>query len=235
MSDWKKIWDGKRAEEQILLNGDVKSILLELKRSNGFDVDGELTFDAFYEQYEEIRDNLQKNGEIKSVYEVGCGSGANLYLFEQENFETGGIDYSSGLTDIAKKVLKTTDIACASAIDVSTDITYDAIFSNSVFSYFDDIDYAESVLEKMYEKSKYAIGLIDIHDIEKKEEFTAYRRQIVENYDERYKNLPKLFYAREYFENFARKHNMDISFLESNMKGYWNNQFVFSCYMYHII
>lgn len=235
MSDWKKIWDGKTAEEQILLNGDAKAVLLELKRSNGFDVDGELTFDAFYEQYKEIRDNLQKNGKINSVYEVGCGSGANLYLFEQENFETGGIDYSSGLTDIAKKVLKTNDITCAGAADVPTDIVYDAIFSNSVFSYFDDTDYAESVLEKMYEKSKYAIGLIDIHDIEKKEEFTAYRRQIVKDYDERYKNLPKLFYSKDFFENFARKHNMDIRFLGSNMKGYWNNQFVFSCYIYHII
>lgn len=97
------------------------------------------------------------------------------------------------------------------------------------------MDYAERVLEKMCEKSKYAIGMIDIHDIEKKEEFTVYRWWIVENYDERYKNLPKLFYAKDLFESFARKHHMNIRFVESNMKGYWNNQFVFLCYIYHII
>ncbi len=235
MSNWKKIWDGKRAEEQVLLSGDAKSVLLELKRCNGFDVDGELTYEAFYEQYEEIRDNLQKNRQIKSVYEVGCGSGANLYLFEQENYAVGGIDYSDSLTDIATKVLKTKDIICANAIEIPTDIVYDAVFSNSVFSYFDDVIYAECVLEKMYKKSKYAIGLIDIHNIEKKDEFTIYRRQIVEDYDNRYRNLPKLFYSKKFFEDFARKHNMKICFLESNMKGYWNNQFVFSCYMYHAI
>lgn len=233
MSDWKRIWDGKQAETQILKNGDMKSVLLELKRSNGFDVDGELTFDAFYEQYGEIRDNLQKYRQMHSVYEIGCGSGANLYLFERENYVCGGIDYSSGLTAIARQVLETEDIVCAGAADVPTDRRYDAVFSNSVFSYFDDTVYAECVLEKMCRKAKNAVGLLDIHDIEKKEAFTLYRRQIVEDYDNRYKNLPKLFYSKNFFEDFAKRHRMKICFMESHMKGYWNNPFVFSCYMYH--
>ncbi len=233
MSDWKRIWDEKRAETQILLNGDAEAVLLELKRSNGFDVDGELTFEAFYEQYEEIRDHLQKNGQIRSVYEIGCGSGANLYLFERENYVCGGIDYSSSLTAVAGKVLRAGDILCADAAEVPTDISYDAVFSNGVFSYFDTVEYAACVLEKMYQKSRYSIGLMDIHDANKKEAFTAYRRQIIRDYDERYRDLPKLFYSREFFVDFAQKHHMDIEFMESHLKGYWNNQFVYSCYMYH--
>lgn len=235
MSDWKKIWNAKSVEMQIISKGDMKSTLLELKRSNGFDVNGELTFDAFYGQYEEIREYLQKNGQIKSVYEVGCGSGANLYLFERDGYVTGGADYSSSLIAVAKNVLKTKDILQVNAIDIPTDTLYDAVFSNSFFSYFDSLEYAMNTLEKMYEKSKNAIGVIDIHDVEKKDEFIQYRRQIIKDYDNRYKNLPKLFYPKKFFEEFANKHRMSIHFLKSNMKGYWNNQFSFSCYMYHNI
>ncbi len=74
--------------------------------------------------------------------------------------------------------------------------------------------------------------LIDIHDIEKKEDFITYRRKVVKDYDKRYADLPKLFYTRQFFEGFAQRNNMSINFLESNVEGYWNNQFVFSCYMY---
>ena len=84
----------------------------------------------------------------------------------------------------------------------------------------------------MYVKTKRSIGLIDIHDIQKKEAFESYRRKNVENYEERYKDLPKLFYKREFFTTFASEHNMDISFSESAVEGYWNNDFVFSCYLY---
>jgi len=232
MNNWKKIWDKKTVEDSIILNGDRKSVLLELKRCNGFDVVDGMSYDAFYRQYEEIRDNLQRYGIIKSVYEVGCGSGANLYLFEGEGYDSGGLDYSHSLAEIAGNILSTKDILCAEAIDMTTDKMYDAVFSNSVFSYFENEEYAEKVLEKMYKKARNVIGLIDIHDIEKKEDFVIYRRKVVEDYDKRYADLPKLFYNRQFFEEFARRHKMSINFLESNVEGYWNNQFVFSCYMY---
>ncbi len=212
MNNWKKIWDKKIAEDSILLNGDKKSVLLELKRCNGFDVVDGMSYEAFYRQYEEIRDNLQKHNKIESVYEVGCGSGANLYLFEEEGYHCGGLDYSHNLIKTARKVLRTEDVLCAEAIDVMPDKIYDAVFSNSVFSYFDSERYAEKVLEKMCRKARKVIGLIDVHDIEKQEDFISCKRKIVKDYDERYAGLPKLFYSRQFFEEFATSHNMDIVF-----------------------
>lgn len=232
MNNWKKVWDKKTTKDDIILNGDKETVLLELKRCNGFDIVEGMSYSAFYGQYEEIRDNLQKYEKIKSVYEVGCGSGANLYLFENEGYDSGGADYSQSLINIAGTVLNTDDIICAEAVDIATDKMYDAVFSNSVFSYFDNEKYAERVLEKMYRKARNAIGLIDIHDIDKKEDFVAYRRKVVEDYDKRYADLPKLFYSKQFFERFAQEHNMNINFLKSKVEGYWNNQFVFSCYMY---
>ena len=60
---------------------------------------------------------------------------------------------------------------------------YDAVISNGVFPYFLDYEYAKKVLNKMYEKSENVIAILDIFDINKKEEFITYRRHIVENYD----------------------------------------------------
>lgn len=239
MNNWKNIWAKRSANFDILCNGDVKDIFLELKRNNGFDVIGDgLSYEALLEQYQKTKELLSKeNGSeesqvINSVYEIGCGSGANLYLFERDGIRCGGIDYSESLIEIAKKVLKTEDICCGEAIEVPVSNTYDAILSNSVFSYFEDEKYASRVLEKMYQKSNYSIGIIDIHDVEKESAFLKYRKESVPDYEERYKNLPKLFYNKSFFEKFAEEHNMDITFTDSEMDGYWNNEFVFNCYFY---
>lgn len=237
MNNWKEIWDKRSADSGILHSDDEKKIFLELKRSNGFDVlhDG-LTYDALYAQYVQTRHMLTHNGEktfpAASIYEVGCGSGSNLYLFEKDGFSCGGIDYSSNLINSAREILSTKDLICDEASRLPVTPKYDCILSNSVFSYFEDETYAKTVLEKIYEKANYSIGIIDIHDINKKEDFIAYRKREVENYEERYRNLPKLFYSKEFFQAFAEEHTLSITFTESAMDNYWNNDFIFHCYMY---
>jgi len=237
---WKTIWNQRSADLEKLHGKDKKKVFLELKRSNGFDVVGDgLTYEAFWGQYLQAKNELSfksnsPNGDcmyIKSVYEVGCGSGANLYLFENDNIRGGG-DYSKKLIAIAKQVLHTKDLLCDEAIHISTEKKYDALLSNGVFSYFLNEEYAWKVLEKMYQKSRYSIGILDLHDQKKKEAFLEYRKKNVENYEERYKNLPKLFYSKTFFLDFAEQHHMDIKFTISDMEGYWNNDFVFQCYMY---
>lgn len=239
MNNWKRIWENRCANTQIFNENDRESVVLELKRCNGFDVMGNgLSYNAIENQYEHYKKMLSYNRKtghkiaLSSVYEVGCGSGANLYLFEKDGISCGGIDYSASLMDIARKILKTKDLICDEAIKFPTAPHYDAILSNSVFSYFEDEKYAWNVLERMYEKTEFAIGLTDLHDITKKEKYLEYRRKEIKDYDKRYANLPKLFYAKEFFEQFAEKHQMDIEFVNYEMPGYWNNPFVFYCYLY---
>lgn len=144
----------------------------------------------------------------------------------------GGVDYSSTEVRIAELVLKSPrELICDEAANMSTEIKYDAVLSNSVFSYFDSYDYAQKVLEIMYQKANYSIGIIDIHDVEKKSEFTAFRKRIIKDYEERYRDLPKLFYMKSFFLKFAADHNMSIRFSNSGMRGYWNHDFVFNCFM----
>lgn len=233
-NNWKNIWEKRRLNEEAL-NGDVIKLFLELKRADGFDVGGgELSEDALLCQYEDIKQRLIKGAPsaVNSVYEFGCGAGANLLLFERDGFTCGGVDYSNALIDIAEKVLKTKDILCGEAINAPAEPKYDCILANSVISYFPDTDYTKKVLEIMCQKANYSIGLIDVHNIEKKDDFIAFRRKTIENYDEKYADLNKLFYSKELFSDFAQKHNLKIEFSESSVENYWNNEFVFNCFMY---
>lgn len=237
-SKWHEIWEKRGADEKELNCGDPKRVFLELKRIAGFDVVGEgLAYEQLYDQYAEIKNELEfhalkQRNPIRSLFEVGCGSGANLYLFQKEGVEIGGVDYSAAEIEIAGKVLLSPkELVCDEAINISPEIKYDAVLSNSVFSYFESYDYAEKVLELMYRKTNYSIGLVDIHDADKKEAFTAYRKQIIEDYEERYKELPKFFYEKSFFLDFAWRHDMSIRFSSPVMPGYWNSGYVFNCYM----
>lgn len=237
-NNWKSVWEKRMADMSILQGNHEREIVLELKRCNGFDVLGDgLSYEAILQQYQEIKENLSMSQGmntkyINSVYEVGAGSGANLFLFEKDGIQAGGLDYSKTLTEIAGCVLHTDDIVCDEAINLNVSPKYDAVLSNSVFSYFIDENYAMQVLEKMYLKAERSIGIIDIHDEEKKNDFLEYRRKSITDYDEKYRNLPKLFYSKDFFADFAKKHGMEIKFVNSNMDGYWNNKFVFNCYLY---
>lgn len=237
-SKWHEIWEKRSANEAELNCGDPKRVFLELKRIAGFDVVGEgLGYEQLYDQYVEIKNELEFHARkqrrpIKSLFEVGCGSGANLYLFQQDGVDIGGVDYSSAEIEIAGKVLHNPkELVCDEAVNISSEMKYDAVLSNSVFSYFESYDYAERVLELMYRKTKYSIGLVDIHDADKKEDFIAYRKQIIEDYEERYEGLPKFFYEKSFFSDFAKRHDMSIRFLQSGVWGYWNNDYVFNCFL----
>lgn len=245
MNKWKEIWNKRDSETDTLDNikNDIERTVLELKRLDGWDSTSEkIEFDAFKAQFDELKNELSWNGKlgesvnIESVFEVGCGAGPSLYMFEKfipEIKYTGGLDYSGVLVEQAAHVLdKPAELYEAEAKDMKVDRKYNCIFANSVFSYFNSLDYAESVLNKMIQKTEYSIGILDLHDISKKEEFLQKRRELTPNYDERYKNLDKLFYPKDFFMDFADKNELDIKFVHSDMKGYWNNPFLFNVFMY---
>ena len=117
-SKWKNVWERKGASSSLdaLREGDVHQLFVELKKLDGFDVVAEgLSLAALLSQYKQTMEMLSARTKIRSVYEVGCGCGANLLLMEHDGIECGGIDYSSSLVGIAKTVLKSDDIICAEA------------------------------------------------------------------------------------------------------------------------
>lgn len=234
---WHEIWRKRSADETILNSGDKRKVFLELKRIAGWDATGDmLEYEQFYSQYIQTKNELlfdagKQVHPVTSIFEIGCGCGANLYLFQNDGFSVGGIDYSDTEIKIAQSVLENPrELVCDEAVNTSAAIQYDAVLSNSVFSYFGSYDYAERVMEIMVQKAKHSIGIIDIHDIERKKDFIEFRKQTISDYEERYKELPKFFYDKAFFLNFAWKHNMSVRFSKPDMQGYWNNDYVFNCF-----
>ncbi len=237
INKWQTIWEKREISNNIYTCTNPLKVYEQLKKIDGYDLTN-VSLKALLAQHEIIKNNIaqgfaDKNFKnVKSIYEIGCGCGANLYLFEQEGLTVGGGDYSKTLIDTALKILKSSDIKHAQAVDISPVPQYDVVLSNGVFEYFFDLEYAKKVLEIAYQKSREAIALVDVYDETKKEDFYNFRRQKVKDFDKLYEDLPKLFYSREFFINFAKEHNMKIEFKKPTLEGYWNNDFIFSVYMY---
>ena len=234
-NQWKRIWNQREDHLGAVDASDRKAMFLEMKRMDGFDIaDGGIPYESLMEQYRFMERKLCLQ-EGNSVFEVGCGCGANLYLLHDEGFDVGGLDYSASLIEAMRKAFPEhalKECICDEAIHLPIDERYHAVFANSVFSYFPDLQYAEAVLERMFAKTMRSIGLLDIHDVDKQEAFIQYRMEHIPDYEERYRDLPKLFYPRTFFEDFASRHDMGIQFDETELDGYWNSGFVFDCYLY---
>ena len=121
---------------------------------------------------------------------------------------------------------------CGDAAELPTDIRYDAVFSMGVFSYFKSLKYAEKVLDCMVAKAEKCIAVAHILAEETKAEHLNYCRKNIENYEERYRDLQKFFMSKKFLINYAERNYLDIKFHECNLKGYWNAEFMFDCFMY---
>ena len=86
-------------------------------------------------------------------------------------------------------------------------------------------------MEKMLIKSRRSIAVLDVYDKAFEEELTAERKRTIENYEERYKDLPKLFYPRSFFEDFAARHELSIRFAKNELENYGNAPFTYHSFM----
>lgn len=237
VNKWKSIWNNRKSVD--IETDNSMQIYKTLKRTDWFDTitwdDAEWYYNSFYNMWKED-DEMIRNlvWDINSVYEIWCGSWATLFLYKNKypELKAGWIDYSLSLSDTAKKVLwDDVDITCDEAVNLDTSKKFDLVYSDSVFVYFTDIEYAKKVLEKMNQKANKAIMVTEVYDNKFKEECINYRKSQIDNYEEKYKWLDKLFFDKKFFEDFAREHNLKIKFFDVNNKYYWNSKYMFSVLM----
>ena len=233
---WQELWNNRKINLEDLKAEDEERLILELKRIVGWDFKNtSIAVDEFRKEYEYLKANLSLSYVAESVFEVGCGSGANLYFFRKDGFKVGGSDYAKNLLDITKKVIGEENLVeciVGEAIDLPTEIKYDAVFAAAVFYYFSDLSYVEKVLDRMVAKARRSIGITRILNADTKEEYLKYRREHVRNYDELYKDLPKLFISKDFLREYAAQNNLTIKFSSHHIEGFWNEPFNFDCFMY---
>jgi trans-aconitate methyltransferase len=172
-----------------------------------------------------------KSGD--TIYDVGSGSGAFLYSLYLQKHSIGGLDYSVSLIHLAKTIMPNGDFTCDEAININTNKTYDFVLSHGVFHYFDNLDYARSVLEKMIHKSNKKIGIFDVNDKSKENQYHKTRMQCMnkEEYIEKYKGLEHLFYEKKWFKEIAREFDLKITIYDQDYKNYSNSSLRFNVIM----
>jgi len=146
------------------------------------------------------------------------------------NCTVAGIDYSNAQIQIAKKAMPEMDFQTQEAKDLSTDKKFDYVLSMSVFEYFPNDDYTNIVLEKMIDKAKVAVAILDSNNIELFNLAKEIRRGAlsVNEYAKKYKGLEHNFFSKQYFENFAREHLLDIEVFDQQIDNYLNANFRFN-------
>ena len=235
---WQELWNNRKINFEELNAQDEARLIIELKRIVGWDFkDASIAVDEFRKEYGYIRSNLGLSGNMfrGGIFEVGCGSGANLYFLRKDGFKVGGSDYAENLLDVAKKVIGAENLVeciAGEAVDLPTKIKYDAVFAAGVFYHFPDLNYVEKVLDRMVAKAKRSVGILRILNADTEADYFKYRRERVKNYDELYKNLPKLFISKDFFREYAARNNLEIKFDQHHIEGFWNEPFNFDCFLY---
>ena len=225
MDKWKEIWN---KDERI-----NKIILESLIRADGFDTGaGSFSVDDWLIYTKEFYNKLNIK-ENKSIYDIGCGSGAFVYPLHLDANKVGGVDYSMSLIKLANTIMPNCDFIHKEAVEINIDETYDVVLSHSVFHYFKDLNYAKNVIEKMVLKSKDKIAIFDINDKSKEDKYhkTRIGNMTQEKYNLKYKGLEHMFYSKEWFENIAKELNLKIDIFDQSFQNYTNSELRFNVIM----
>jgi 2-polyprenyl-3-methyl-5-hydroxy-6-metoxy-1,4-benzoquinol methylase len=164
-------------------------------------------------------------GPRDTVFEVGCGAGAFLYWLRPRCASVGGLDYAESLIAHARRALSSTDLQHGEARNLAIVPQYDVVLSNGVFIYFPDEQYAYDVLRRMIQKSRRAIGILDVNDAQRRREFEQMRAKNQGDERGRYDGLEQLYLGREFFEKVAAELGLSCRIEQSRMPNSVNARF----------
>jgi len=229
MNKWQTIW-GKKS----LTNIDgSKAILNQLLELDGFDT-GFSSIKAgdwnSYVIYIKNKLDIHKNN---TIYDVGCGAGAFLYPLYEIGIHVGGIDYSDALISAAKHFMPNGQFNHMEANGLSIDEQYDFVVSNGVFVYFSSYEYAKNVLYKMVKKAKYSVAILEVNDMDKKEQALALRKGYLtdKEYEKRYQGLDHLYYDKKWFVNIAKALDCDIEIEDQVIQNYASSTYRYNVFL----
>lgn len=181
-----KYWEGKFGEEYIKRNSDIQVFL---KRKTFF------------------TNILKKYKDIRSILEVGCNIGGNLYTINQINdkYNLCGIEPNKKAYEMAKKLYPYASFLKTNVFELSSKIKYDLVFTSGVLIHISNKD-LEQALKKIYKVSnKYILTI---------EYYSKFRKVIP------YRNLTDALFKRPYDKEWLNIFP-NIQIIE---KGYLDNR-----------
>ena len=217
--DWKQIWENKGRS----FTPQEKYSITDLFTADGFDGALGKISDASRNYIQRL---VSENLEIKAddhILEVGCGAGAVLALLADSGARLTGVDFSAPHIEIARRALPAADFQVAEANKLPFgDDTFDGVFSNGVFLYFPDLDYARKSVEELLRVAKLsaAVLILDNPDAQLKTECIAARRAAGASLSPEH-----LYYPRAFFSEIAAGNGRRAVFLPQEMPDYGNAAF----------
>ena len=131
---WRKVWEQRRVVGLTLGLEDLIS-------ADGFNTAfGALTVEAWTAFVTRTCKSLEL-GVGDSLFDVGCGSGAFVFLPHQQGIAVGGADYSGALIEIARRAMPDGQFSVCEANQIDIVPTFDVVMSCFAFSYFNSLDY----------------------------------------------------------------------------------------------
>ena len=217
--DWKQIWErkGHSASQQ-----DDYSIA-DLFTADGFD-------GALGKISEASRNYIKTTVREKlgiavgnRILEVGCGAGAVLALLADSGALLSGVDFSAPHIEIARRALPAIDFQVVEAAKLPfSNSMFDGVFSNGVFLYFPDLQYARKAVEELVRVAKpnASILILDNPDAATKEECITARRAAGASLSPEH-----MYYPRDFFREVAEAHGREAVFSPQEMPDYGNAAF----------
>ena len=186
-----------------------------LLAANGHSVSkaGAYTLDKWENTINDIKKNINYNEEKKyKVIEVGCGAGALLKYFE--NNEVYGIEPSNIYFEIIQNAIPKGKFLLGDALDLQkyADNTFDIILCYSVSQYFPSIDYFKTFIQLCYQKLNIG-GKLFVGDIQDKD--------LKEKYEElRIKQIGEEEYKKKYIDTDLKHFNISKKEVKEIMNNF---------------
>jgi trans-aconitate methyltransferase len=227
-NNWHKIWNNRQIKTR------EDKTLSALLAADGFDSLGTQFTEADWLEFLQTLGTKLKIQPGDSLFEVGCGGGAFLYPFYQQEHPVSGIDYSENLVEIARDFMAKATINVAEAINIPKEKKFDTVVSFGVFHYFPSYDYAAMVTRNMVEIANKSIGIFDLPDLSKKETAFETRKAAIgeQEYEEKYQDLQHLFYERDWFKEILKDESVEIRFENQSLANYINSQHRFNVFIH---
>jgi ubiquinone/menaquinone biosynthesis C-methylase UbiE len=176
---WADVW--RRKGEEAHQPG--RLLLEDLIRIDGFDTaTGAVTASDWWARGRHIEQTLRRVARRPlRVLEVGCGAGAMLWTLRAPDVELVGVDPAASLAAIGRATIPEATFVVGSAAALPFPASsFDAVFSHSVFAYFDaltDVDTALAEMDRVATDDA-LIFVLDVPDLATRAACEAHRETL---------------------------------------------------------
>ncbi len=199
---------------------------------SGFDQSfGTINQKNFHFLVEDIKEKLELK-PTDTVLEVGCGAGALSNALIPFCYKIHSTDLAHGMVERAIKLYPHLDVVQSDPLDLPYPAKkFDKAFVHSVFQYFSDYSYAESVIDEISRVTKDSclVLIADVMDLDTKEAYLDYRNQAPSSKaiwkSSVTGNIEHLYYSRKFFEKFSSA--FQVKTLDRNIPHYENGKYRF--------